>query len=262
MWHVERFGVNFTLPNVFRLSTDSLTHSRHGGGVKRRGSWMELELWDCLRKARTVLQGQHHPEKKEQALWKHGRTRCTLPAHLSRILHFCRINWSMNSLCSDSTLDKASYSIRYLKHANRKGSVTKHVTLKLSPVIFRGRVVFKLPLNIVQTSTVLDMWCPDTRSVYLSSCIFFSAMRAWSCCCWASRCFATDFSRFLAPIAWRTRRLDGYGCHNTSLWWSNASAYCRINLKQLSSIAETSPNARVSWVLYEDYHVLHSSFKR
>lgn len=46
-------------------------------------------------------------------------------------------------------------------------------------------------------------------SVNLSSCILFSAIRACSCCCWASRCFATDFSRFLAPIACQM-------IHNTS----------------------------------------------
>lgn len=34
-------------------------------------------------------------------------------------LYFCRINWSMNSFCSDSTLDKASYSIRYLSQGKK-----------------------------------------------------------------------------------------------------------------------------------------------
>lgn len=40
-------------------------------------------------------------------------------------LHFWRTNWSMNSFCSDSTLRRASYSTRYLKHTQRR---------------FRGRV--------------------------------------------------------------------------------------------------------------------------
>jgi hypothetical protein len=38
-------------------------------------------------------------------------------------------------------------------------------------------------------------------AAYLSSCVFFSAIRACSCCCWASLCFAMDFSKFRAPMA-------------------------------------------------------------
>lgn len=37
---------------------------------------------------------------------------------LSLIRYFCRMNWSMNSFCSASTLDKASYSIRYLEYTD------------------------------------------------------------------------------------------------------------------------------------------------
>lgn len=94
---------------------------------------------------------------------------------LGGVLHFWRTNWSMNSFCSDSTLRRASYSMRYLKHTQRRS----HPTL-------RGRV-----------------WTPisHTNSVYRSCCSFFSAISAWSCCCWASRSFATVFSRFRAPIA-------------------------------------------------------------
>lgn len=49
--------------------------------------------------------------------------------------------------------------------------------------------------------------------VYLSTCIFFSAIRASSCCFWASLCFATNFSRFLAPMAWIGRQ---------TVWWGLA----------------------------------------
>lgn len=98
---------------------------------------------------------------------------------LGDALHFWRTNWSMNSFCSDSTLRRASYSMRYLKHTQRRS----HPTI-------RGRV-----------------WTPcspisHANSVYRSCCSCFSAIRVWSCCCWASRCFATVFSRFRAPIAW------------------------------------------------------------
>ena len=34
-----------------------------------------------------------------------------------------------------------------------------------------------------------------------SSCVFFSAISALSCCCCASLCFAIDFKRFLEPMA-------------------------------------------------------------
>lgn len=84
---------------------------------------MKLELGDCFR-IRDASEWFSRPGKTGQALseacW---RTLCVF-GRLSYILHFCRINWSMNSFCSDSTLDKASYSIRYLKHTYRKRSVT------------------------------------------------------------------------------------------------------------------------------------------
>lgn len=99
------------------------------------------------------------------------------------VLHFWRTNWLMNSFCSDSTLRRASYSMRYLKRTQRRS----HPTI-------RGRV-----------------WRPisHANSVYRSCCSFFSAIRVWSCCCWASRCFATVFSRFRAPIAWMEMKENG-----------------------------------------------------
>ncbi|CAB1348314.1 unnamed protein product [Coregonus sp. 'balchen'] len=44
-------------------------------------------------------------------------------------------------------------------------------------------------------------------------CIVFSAIRAWSCCCWASLCLATDFNRFLAPIAWEKEAVQQHVVH-------------------------------------------------
>lgn len=95
------------------------------------------------------------------------------------VLHFWRTNWSMNSFCSDSTLRRASYSMRYLKHTQRRS----HPTI-------RGPV--RTPCGPIS----------HANGVYRSCCSCFSAIRVWSCCCWASRCFATVFSRFRAPIAW------------------------------------------------------------
>lgn len=84
----------------------------------------------------------------------------------------------------------------------------------------------------------------NPHTVYLSSCIFFSAMRAWSCCCWASLCFATDFSKFLAPIAWEGRETIAhvfFSWSNRRMWriqhpwstqdcnfWQNISIYIEL----------------------------------
>ena len=49
---------------------------------------------------------------------------------------------------------------------------------------------------------VLDWVNKCYSDSYRSSCVFFSAISALSCCCCASLCFAIDFKRFLEPIAW------------------------------------------------------------
>lgn len=73
---------------------------------------------------------------------------------LSCILHFCRINWSMNSLCSDSTLDKASYSIRYLKHTYRK-RIYDQTWVWNSLLLCSGDTLFSSCLQISNTINTL-----------------------------------------------------------------------------------------------------------
>lgn len=78
---------------------------------------------------------------------------------------------------------------------------------------------------------------------YLSSCIFFSAISAWSCCCWASLCFAIDLSKFRAPIAQKNSiAKEGHGFIKTmfSINSHMGAIHCPVGKRRVSPRAAGS----------------------